>query len=89
MKSTIVGVGIVWTFVVTAVYRTDSDAYRMKSCNTLFLLYLDLEEPSEKKKERKTHKAREMTEGTALRLSVCFNPRTYTQSHTPTVVLEA
>ena len=36
----------------------------MKSCNTLFLLYLDEEEPSEKKKKRKKHKAREMTEGT-------------------------
>ena len=64
LKSTIVGVGIVWTFVMTAVYRTDSDAYRMKSCSTLFLLYLDVEEPSEKKKKRKKHKAREMTEGT-------------------------
>ena len=64
MKSTIVGVGIVWAFVMTAVYRTDSHAYRMKSCNTLFLLYLDVEEPSEKKKKRKQHKAREMTEGT-------------------------
>ena len=53
-----------WTFVMTAVYRTDSDAYRMKSCSTLFLLYLDVEEPSEKKKKRKKHKAREMTEGT-------------------------
>ena len=64
MTSTIVGVGIVWAFVMTAVYRTDSDAYRMKSCNTLFLLYLDVEEPSEKKKKRKTHKAQEVTEGT-------------------------
>ena len=64
LKSTVVRVDIMWTFVVTTVYRTDSDAYRMKSCNTLFLLYLDVEEPSEKKKKRKTHKAREMTEGT-------------------------
>ena len=64
MKSTILGVGIGWTFVMTAVYRTDSDAYRMKSCNALFLLYLDVEEPSEKEKKRKKHKAREMTEGT-------------------------
>ena len=36
----------------------------MKSCNTLFLLYLDVGEPSEKKKERKKHKEQEMTEGT-------------------------
>ena len=64
MKSTIVGVGIVWAFVMTVVYRTDSDAYRMKSCNALFLFYIDVEEPSEKKKKRKKHKAREMTEGT-------------------------
>ena len=64
MKSTIVGVGIVWAFVMTAVYRTDSDAYRIRSCNTLFLLYLDVEEPSENKKKRKKNKAREMTEGT-------------------------
>ena len=64
LKSTIVGVGIVWAFVMTAVYRTDSDAYRIKSCNTLFLLYLDVEEPSENKKKRKKNKAREMTEGT-------------------------
>ena len=72
--TTIVGVGTVWAFVLmTAVYRTDSDAYRMKSCKTLFLLYLDVEEPSEKKKKRKTHKAREMTEGLLLWLSVCFN----------------
>ena len=65
MKSTIVGVGTVLAFVLmAAVYRTDSDAYRMKSCKTLFLLYLDVEEPSEKKKKRKKHKAREITEGT-------------------------
>ena len=38
----------------------------MKSCNTLFLLYLDVEEPSEKKKERKTHKVREVTDGLLL-----------------------
>ena len=56
--------GIVWAFVMTAVYRTDSDAYRIRSCNTLFLLYLDVEEPSENKKKRKKNKAREMTEGT-------------------------
>ena len=44
MKSTIVGVGIVWAFVMTAVYRTDSDAYRIiRSCNALFLLYLDVD----------------------------------------------
>ena len=43
---------------------SDSDAYRVKSCNALFLLYLDVEEPSEKEKKRKEHKAREMTEGT-------------------------
>ena len=42
----------------------DSDAERMKSRNALFLLYLDVEEPSEKKKKRKKHKAQEMTEGT-------------------------
>ena len=53
-----------WAFVMTAVYRTDSDAYRMKSCNALFLLYLDVEETSEKKEKRKKHKAREMTEST-------------------------
>ena len=64
LKSTIVGVGVVWAFVMTAVYRTDSDAYRIRSCNTLFLLYLDVEEPSENKKKRKKNKAREMTEGT-------------------------
>ena len=64
LKSTTVGVGIAWAFVMTAVYRTDSDAYRMKSCNALFLLYLDVEETSEKKKKRKKHKAREMTEST-------------------------
>ena len=62
-----------WAFVMTAVYRTDSDAYRIRSCNTLFLLYLDVEEPSEKKKERKTHKVREVTEGLLLWLSVCCN----------------
>ena len=56
--------GIVWAFVMTAVYRTDSDAYRIRSCNTLFLLYLDVEEPSENKKKRKKNKARETTEGT-------------------------
>ena len=66
----IVGVGIVWAFVMIAVNRTslrsllESDACRMKSCNSLFLLYLDVEEPSEKKKKRKKQKAREMTEGT-------------------------
>ena len=61
----IVGVGTVLAFVLmAAVYRTDSDAHRMKSCKTLFLLYLDVEEPSEKKKKRETPKAREMTEGT-------------------------
>ena len=53
-----------WAFVMTAVYRTDSDAYRIRSCNTLFLLYLDVEEPSQNKKKRKKNKAREMTEGT-------------------------
>ena len=51
---------------MTAVYRTgfDSDAERMKSRNAVFFLYLDVEEPSEKKKKRKKHKAQEMTEGT-------------------------
>ena len=32
-----------WAFVMTAVYRTDSDAYRIRSCNALFLLYLDVD----------------------------------------------
>ena len=42
----------------------DSDAERMKSRNAVFLLYLDVEEPSEKKKKREKRKAWEMTEGT-------------------------
>ena len=43
LKSTIVGVGVVWAFVMTAVYRTDSDAYRIRSCNALFLLCIDVD----------------------------------------------
>ena len=42
----------------------------MKFCNTLFLLYLDVEEPFEKKKEGKTHKVREVTEGLLLWVSI-------------------
>ena len=63
-----------WAFVMIAVNGTslrsllDSDACRMKSCNALFLLYLDVEEPSEKKRKREKCKAREMTEGTPYTL---------------------
>ena len=32
-----------WAFVMTAVYRTDSDAYRIRSCNALFLLCIDVD----------------------------------------------
>ena len=66
----IVGVGIVLAFVMIAVNRTslrsllETDACKMKSYNALFLLYLDVEEPSEEKKKREKRKAREMTEGT-------------------------
>ena len=75
---------------MTAVYRTGLRLWCRKNeipqcCFfPVFRCRRTIREDKEKKKTQSTGDDWRY----ALRLSVCFNPRTFTQSHTPTVVQE-